>query len=137
MELLMSLSKSTFLEIGGMVAVVMSLLFVGYQIQQANRIAIVTTEYELRNNYSSLNELIIGNQELAQLFVNISQPDYEMTAIEEVRMVELANRLLNIWLAIETAYDNGMLSEHFFNATFQDIDAAVTPEMRHVLQALC
>ena len=68
----MSLRKSTFLEISGMVAVVLSLLFVGYQIQQANRITIVTTEYELRNNYSSLNELIIGNQELAQLFVNIS-----------------------------------------------------------------
>ena len=117
----MSLSRFQIVEIIGVVSVALSLLFVACEIQQTNRIAIVSTEIEIRNNYSELNELMISDSNLATLIEKAADPDYQPLAGERIQLQSLAFRFMNIWLASEIAYRNGMLPEPSFLIVLDDI----------------
>jgi len=117
----LSLSKFQIVEIIGVVSVALSLLFVACEIQQTNRIAIVSTEIEIRNNYSELNELMISDSDLAKLIEKAADPDYQPLAGERTQLRSLAFRFMNIWLASEIAYQNGMLPEPSFLIVLDDI----------------
>ena len=54
------------LEVLGMATVILSLLFVAYEINQANKIAMVDSEQAIWENFSAINELIMGNTEYAE-----------------------------------------------------------------------
>ena len=117
----MSLSKFQIVEIIGVVSVALSLLFVAYQIQQTNQIAIVSTEIEIRNNYSQLNEAMFSDSDLAKLMERATDPDYQPLVGERTQLRSLAFRFMNIWLASEIAYRNGMLPEPSFLIVLDDI----------------
>ena len=75
----MNLDRNGVIEIVGIMTVVLSLLFVAYEIRQSNAIAIGTTSYELSRNWMSSNELIITNPELRSLVVKLTDKDYVLT----------------------------------------------------------
>ena len=62
-----STSVVNIIEILGIITVIVSLLFVAYEINQANKIAMVDSEQAIWENFSAINELIMGNTEFAQL----------------------------------------------------------------------
>jgi hypothetical protein len=117
----LSVSKFQIVEIIGVVSVALSLLFVAYQIQQTNQIAIVSTEIEIRNNYSQLNEAMFSDSDLAKLIERAADPDYQPLVGERTQLRSLAFRFMNIWLASEIAYRNGMLPERGFLVVLDDI----------------
>lgn len=117
----MKIEKRLLFEVASVVSVVISLLFVAFQIQQANRIASVTNEIEVRNATSSLNELVLENPELIELLNKLQQEDVELTPIELTTTRFYMFRLLNQWFAAEAAYKNGMLPEESFGITLTDV----------------
>ena len=52
--------KPSLFEIVGLVTVLVSVFFVGYELRQANKIARVETEWQLMNTYASWDEAIIS-----------------------------------------------------------------------------
>ena len=56
-----STSIVNIIEILGIITVIVSLLFVAYEINQANKIAMVDSEQAIWENFSAINELIMGN----------------------------------------------------------------------------
>ena len=56
-----STSIVNIIEILGIITVIVSLLFVAYEINQANKIAMVDSEKAIWENFSAINELIMGN----------------------------------------------------------------------------
>lgn len=117
----MRVSKFQIVEIIGVASVALSLFFVAFEIQQTNRIAIVSTEIEIRNNFSELNEAMFSDSDLAKLMEKASDPDYQPLAGERTQLRSLAFRFMNIWLASEIAYRNGMLPEASFLIVLDDI----------------
>jgi hypothetical protein len=105
------------LELAGAATLIVSLIFIGYEIRLANRIAQVETEWEMFNSYASYNELHIEKPELF-----IEKPIQEYTESDIVRKQAIFYRFLNVWLAAETAYSNGMISEATYLITLADAE---------------
>jgi len=100
-----------FGEIVGAAAVILSLLYLAKQVQQSNRIALTSIETELQNNWSSLNESIYSDSEMAELLHKAKDSDSAFTGPELVKLEMWARRLLNAWLALESSYNNKLASE--------------------------
>lgn len=117
------------------VGVIAGIVFLGFELRQANRIAVVNAEYALRDNYSAVNELVIGNTEVAQLLSELRTCDGELTGAERERALRWSRRLINAWLAVSVSYDNGIATEETYRSIFSDIEFALGyagPAMRMV-----
>ena len=111
------------LELAGAATLIISLIFIGYEIRLANRIALVETEWEMFNSYAAYNEMAI---EQPELFAERPISEYTETEIAGKRSQFF--RTLNIWLAAETAYSNGMISEATYLITLADAQALITTQ---------
>jgi hypothetical protein len=107
----------------GIAAVVISLLLVAYEVRQANSIAVGTTSYEIVRDINEFNDLIITDANFANVLVKLQSREPELTVVEERQARAAAMRLLNIWVASETAYDNGLTTEAYFSLTREDVKA--------------
>lgn len=108
-------------ELVGLVAVVLSLLLVAFEVRQSNRIAQATTTYEIGRDVNSFNELGYSSAEFAELLVGLTKPDFEPTEIQALQSRLLAHRFINIWTVQEKAYRNGLLTDEQFEATKNDV----------------
>ena len=111
------------LELIGAITLIISLIFIGYEIRLANRIALVETEWEMFNSYAGYNEMAIQNPELF-----VERPISEYTETEILGKRTQFFRTLNIWLAAETAYSNGMISEATYLITLADAQALIATQ---------
>jgi hypothetical protein len=134
----MEITGIQMLEIVGIISVVLSLLFVAYQIQRTNQIAIVTAEIETRNNYSSLNEAMYGNKDLAILIEKAQDPEFQPEHGELTQLRSLGFRFMNIWLASEVAFKNKMLPATSYSVVLNDIGYVIEeiPYMRHMFKLI-
>lgn len=109
------------IELIGIVAVVLSLLLVAYEVRQSNRIAQATTTYEIGRDVNQFNELGYSDPEFSELLVKLRQPDFKPSNVEAMQVRLLANRFLNLWTIQEKAYRNGLLSDAQFEMTQTDV----------------
>jgi len=125
----MKLETKQLIEMLGVVAVVLSLIFVAYEIRQSNRIALATAEMEVLNNASALNELRITDDELRSLILKIREGNgsYNPDSNETEMMNAYITRFMNLVLSKEAAYRNGVLSEDSLNRSLDDIRRLTTP----------
>ncbi len=114
-----------WLMFGANVGVIVGILFLVMEIQQSNRIAIASTEIDVRNSFSSINESIYSNPNFAELFIKMGSADAELTPTEEWRVYALTLRFLNTWLAIEIAYANGMVPQATYGVIENDMSAII------------
>lgn len=109
------------IEMVGIIAVVLSLLLVAYEVRQSNRIAQATTTYEIGRDVNQFNELGYSDPEFAELLVKLRDPEFKPSAVEAMRVRLLANRFVNLWTIQEKAYRNGLLSDEQFAMTKADV----------------
>ena len=95
------------LEIAGAVTLIISLIFIGYEIRLANRIALVETEWEMFNSYAAFNEMRIEEPEIF-----VGKKINELTELELISIRARFLRTLNIWMAAETAFTNNISYGH-------------------------
>lgn len=112
-------------EFVGIVAILASLLFLGFEIQQSNRIAIASTEIGIRNAYSEFNRSIHSGSNMADLLSRAKDAGVEWTPAEEVKMSMAIADVMNIWQTIETACINGIAQEETCGELDDDIRAFV------------
>ncbi|MEO1202538.1 MAG: hypothetical protein AAFX10_07515 [Pseudomonadota bacterium] len=108
-------------EIVGIIAVVLTLLLVAYEVRQANRIAEATTTYEIGRDVNQLNELGYADPEFAALLVKLRDRDFDPSGVEAMQVRLLANRFLNLWTVQEKAHLAGLLSDDQFAMTQADV----------------
>ena len=71
-------------ELVGIIAVVLSLLLVAYEVRQSNRIAQATTTYEIGRDVNQFNELGYSDPEFAALLVNLRDPEFKPSKVEAI-----------------------------------------------------
>ena len=130
-----------YFEFLGIIGVIVSLLFVAYQVQQANRIARVTTEYEIRNNRSEWQSIFLENPEITEFMIRIiaqSNSIEDMPEIDRRRAYIFAMRGIETWAAAETAFANGMLSNETYDYISEDINNTIKyqPGMHFFLNSI-
>ena len=95
-------------EFVGIGAIVASLLFLAFEIQQSNRIAIASTEVGIRNGYSEFNRGIYTNADTALLMSKARRADVVWSDTEELQVLMAVTDIYNVWLSVETACDNDL-----------------------------
>ena len=117
----MKIDSKQIFEFVGFMAVVLSVLFLAYELGQSNQIARTVTRIELANNYAALNESIYTNPEVAELLAKSKTgTDFQPTPSEIQQLSALAIRFNNIWQSVEIAYLNGQYSEVDFQGAMED-----------------
>ena len=107
----MKIDQTRLFEFVGILAVVLSLMFLAWELNQSNRIAIASAETELRGANRDLRMQIAGNSELASLINKLKQVNPELSPVEETQVLNYARAEYNIYGAANQAYLNGVLTE--------------------------
>ena len=116
------------IEIVGLVTVLVSVFFVGYELRQANKIARVETEWQLMNTYASWDEAIISCPEC---FIQSASAFSSTT--EYMRVQSIIYRAINAWQAGEIGYDEGLLSQRTFNLFYRDANIFINQAKEDVI----
>ena len=128
----MKLNIRQTIETLGMLAVVISLLLVAYEIRQANRIAVVNTEFDLRNSYHATNVAILNNPDMVDFMVRMNTKGESLEGPDEIRAMSWTFLHLNTWLATALAYENGVTTKETYQNILDNINNAMarsSPEM--------
>ena len=110
-----------YFELIGLIAVVLSLLLVAYEVRQSNRIAQATTTYEVARDVNQFNELGYSDSEFARLLLLLTNDDSEYSDVHALQARLLAHRFVNIWTVQEKAYHNGLINDEQFELTKTDV----------------
>jgi hypothetical protein len=97
------------------------IIFLAVEVRQSNRIAIATTEISVRDQYRTNNELVLVNDAVAELLVKAADANAEFSAVETEKLYAYLYVYLNTWMAIEIAYENGMLPRATFDLALDDV----------------
>ena len=102
-------------EIVGVVSIVASLLLVAWEIRQTNRIAGTEIVLQLADQYDDIHRDRATLPQFAKLYPKLESPESHLvTATESSQMEGLAARYLDIFVAAQVAYDEGMMSRSQF-----------------------
>lgn len=98
-------------EIVGIGAIVASLLFLAFELQQSNRIAVASTEIGIRNGYSEFNRGLYTSPDTAEIMSRARSIDVEWSDAEELRALMVVTDIFNVWLSVQTACENDLAEE--------------------------
>jgi hypothetical protein len=102
------------------IGVIAGIAFLALELRQANQIAIASAEMDIRDNFSSLNESFYSDNDLAELLVKAGDPNAEFSRIEEFKILRILRRLMNVYFAMEVAYENGLIPADTFSSIEDD-----------------
>lgn len=108
------------------VGVLVGILFLIFELQQANRIATTTAEVEIRNQFGEINAALYSDEVLAEIVDRVSQGGTEFSSIETARYYQWVIQLVNIWITIETAYENGIAPEETYGVMFDTMNLTLS-----------
>lgn len=124
-------------EAAGMLALIFSLLLVAFEIRQANRIAVVNTEFALREAYRETNLALLNNPDMVEFVVRLTTIGEPLEGPDEVRAMAWTYLHLNTWLATALAHENGVSTEETYGNILDNIENVIgraSPEMRRIFR---
>jgi len=120
-------------EVVGALAVVATLLYLGTQISQTNRIAKSSVAWELQQKYSDFYTLIATSPEISGLVTKLRNPGYMIESEEEEEQLEsFCLLLLGLWLSTGVAHSQGQIEHNQYKVYCQDVQVKLSkwPGMR-------
>ena len=111
----MKLSTKDYLELMGITAVILSLLFVALEIRQSNRIALSQSETDFRSRVIELQSRVIENDDIAAALVKMRSEDAQLTPEENEKIYSWVLSLQVNWISVTTAFENGLVSQWTMN----------------------
>jgi len=115
----------TVMEGLGVLSVVLSLAFVALQIKQSRDQARAAIQYEIAESFNGYHDLLAGNAELAEIVSQLAQASPQFTTAESWRARAAMSRLLNTWMAVQKAHDNGLMTTQEFQGALSDVESTV------------
>jgi len=101
--------------------VLIGIIFLAVEVRQSNRIAVAATEISIRSQFSSIHELVLANDAVAELLAKAEDANAEFSAVETEKLWAFLYGYINTWMGIEIAYENGMLPRSTFDEALDDI----------------
>ena len=120
-----------WLSLAANLGVLVGLIFLIVELNQANRIAAYQAESTRRTQFLAMNTSRIENPEI---IAKLMRPDSELSDTEWVQALYTARQQINTWIDAEYAVLYGLLSDETYAEIFRDIDTVVE-EMPGLLPA--
>ena len=130
-----------WIEVIGVLAIVVSLLFVAYQIRQANRIATGAATIEIQHMQGDLVSTFLNEPELADLGVKLATNDQSLTPKEIQLAMAYGQKYFVVWDAIEAANANSLISSRTYGIYDGQVEDLIRrfpgliPYMLNILEA--
>jgi len=120
------------------IGVLVTIGFLAVQISQSNRIAVASSEMAIRNSFGQLNEAVYADDALAKLFTETTSTTAEFDSVEFTKLQAVTTQVLNTWISIEIANQNGMAADETYQQMFDDIRRFIEgrPALRPILRGL-
>ena len=112
---------NNWLTLAANLGVIAGILFLALEIRQSNRIALVANEMEIRKSYADVTQSLFANRESSELLARATSSDAEFDAAESGMLYSHVLTMLNIWMAVEIGYNNGMLPRRTYDDMEDDI----------------
>lgn len=113
-------SVRTLAEVLGVVSVVLSVIFLAMQVEQANQQARVSFAHDLQASYNGWHELLVSVPGAADLYMS-PLPDSALTPGEARQRRSLVVYLFNVWMTVHTAWENGLVSDPEYEGYTNDV----------------
>jgi hypothetical protein len=98
-----------------------SLIFLAMEINQSNKIAIASIQYDILSDFNEFHRLVVADPEVAEFISTLKEASgAEFSPAEEVRAHSFVTNFINLWYVIQTAHDNGQLTDETFQAYLED-----------------
>ena len=126
-------------EVLGAVAVIATLLYLGTQISQTNRIAKSSVARELQQKYSDIYTLIATDSEIRGLVTRLRNTEYVVDSEEEEERLESFCLLIaGVWLSTGVAHAQGQIEENMYQIYCKDVEVKLSkwPGMRAQMKEL-
>ena len=107
----MNIERKKFIEIVGVLAVTVSLLFVGFELRQSNIIAVRETRTEIAKIYYDLGRITLEDPSIALIRTKLRSTGSELTAEQEEQAFGLAMMYVGAWMTINGSVDAGLLPD--------------------------
>jgi hypothetical protein len=101
---------SAIAEVIGVIAIVVSLIYVSAQIRQNTKVARAATRQAIADSTASLGNDILGDREIAEIFVKHINGE-ELSAVEHLRLQARCFRDMQHWENIYYQFNEGMVSK--------------------------
>ena len=107
-------------ELVGGVAVIATLVYLAVQVRHATESNIASTQAGIQSEYNRFHEMVIGSPDLLATLERVANGE-PLDAHQRRLFEHFAWRLVNQWIAVETAYRHGSVDEAFFAHVQQDV----------------
>jgi hypothetical protein len=101
---------SAIAEVVGVIAIVVSLIYVSIQIKQNTKVARAATRQAISESTENLGVDLIGNGEIAEIFVK-HLSGKELSPVENLRLQARCYRDMQHWENIHYQFNEGLVSE--------------------------
>lgn len=120
------MTLETIYDIGQTIAVLASLIFVGYQIRQNTRALRATSHHAITDSFNAINTLIIGDLKIARLW-RLGMAGLEtLDEDERVSFSFMALGYMRIFETLHYQYSSGALEKKLFDAELNTLKWTVT-----------
>ncbi len=111
----------TAAEAVGIIALLASLVFLALEINQSNKIAIASVQYDILSDFNEYHRQVLADPEVAEFISKLENTDdTALSPAEKARAHSFVTIFINLWYAIQTAHDNGQLTDRDFQAYVED-----------------
>ena len=96
----------------GIIALLASLVFLALEINQSNKIAIASVSYDILSDYNEYHRQVLADPEVAEFISRLTKvDDTTLSPADEARAHAFVTIFINLWFVIQTAHDNGQLTD--------------------------
>jgi hypothetical protein len=111
----------TAAEAAGIVTLLASLVFLAMEINQSNKIAIASVQYDILSDFNEYHRQVLADPEVAEFISKLEYAnDTALSPAENTRAHAFVTIFINLWFAIQTAHDNGQLTDGDFQVYLED-----------------
>ena len=101
--------------------VVGGIVFLGLEINQANRIAINSAESAIGAQAAEVNRSILDSPDDSDFLKNLVSTSEGLQPTDEAKLRGMARQLTNLWITAESAFQNGLISEDNYQIYVADV----------------
>ena len=107
----MPIPHKDLFEYVGIAAVVAGLVFVAFELRQANQIAEVDSVADVYEKFQGINEILMTDTKLAELVAGRFESWDELDPVDQLKLQSWNYHLMNTYITANIAYENGLLDE--------------------------
>lgn len=115
-----------WLTLGANLGVLVGIVFLSLEIDQSNRIAIGTAEYEMLRDINESNRIVMTNASVRDLIVKLADQQQELTELERQQAIAYAYNYYAVWAGVQSAHNQGLVSDEYLESALIDVNAIIS-----------